>query len=175
MVFGIKKNHKAPKLNIAIDGKILEMANQTNVLGLLMNESLSLKAHINHAASKVAKCIGILKRERHILMIKTLTMLYCAFTHPYFSYCDHLWGNTYITNLDMLFKLYNKLVSIIYNSEYDVNNEILYKNVKIMKFITMNKLQIGIHKYHHALILNCVLMKCFDPTIPTTATMMKWL
>ncbi len=30
MIFRSKKKHKAPKLNIAIDGKILEMVNQTN-------------------------------------------------------------------------------------------------------------------------------------------------
>ncbi len=29
MIFRSKKKHKAPKLNIAIDGKILEMGNQT--------------------------------------------------------------------------------------------------------------------------------------------------
>ncbi len=75
MIFRSKKKHKAPKLNIAIDGKILEMVNQTKYLGVLMDEFLSWKAHINHVASKVEKCIGILIRGRHILITKTLTML----------------------------------------------------------------------------------------------------
>ncbi len=48
MIFRSKKKYKAPKLNIAIDGKILEMVNQIKFLGVLMDEFLSWKAHINH-------------------------------------------------------------------------------------------------------------------------------
>ncbi len=92
-----------------------------------MDEFLSWKAHINHVASKVAKCIGILIRGKHILMTKTLTMLYYAFAHPYFSYCNHVWENTCVTSLDTISKLQNELVRIIYNSEYDANTEIIYK------------------------------------------------
>ncbi len=40
-----------------------------------------------------------------------------------------------MTSLDMLSKQQNKLVRIIYNSEYDANTEIIYKNLKIVKFI----------------------------------------
>ncbi len=60
-------------------------------------------------------------------MTKTLTMLYYALAHPYFSYCNHVWGNTCVTSLDTISKLQNKLVRIIYNSEYDANTEIIYK------------------------------------------------
>ncbi len=44
MIFKSKKKHKAPKLNIAIDGKILEMVNQTKFLGVLIDEFLFWKA-----------------------------------------------------------------------------------------------------------------------------------
>ncbi len=37
MILRGKKKHKAPKLYVAIDGKILEMVNQTNNLGVLMD------------------------------------------------------------------------------------------------------------------------------------------
>ncbi len=58
MIFRSKKKHKAPKINIAIDGKILEMLNQTKSLGVLMDEFLSWKAHINHVASKLQNVLG---------------------------------------------------------------------------------------------------------------------
>ncbi len=60
-------------------------------------------------------------------MTKTLTMLYYAFALPYFSYCNHVWGNTCVTSLDIIYKLHNKLVRKIYNNEYDANTEIMYK------------------------------------------------
>ncbi len=65
-------------------------------------------------------------------MTKTVNMLYYAFAYPYFSYCNHVWGNTCVTSLGTISKLQNKLVRIIYNSEYDANAEIIYKKIKIM-------------------------------------------
>ncbi len=65
MIFRSKKKHKAPKLNIAIDGKILEMVNQTNILGVLMDKNKSWKAHINHVANKVLKYFG----KKYILQL----------------------------------------------------------------------------------------------------------
>ncbi len=158
MTFRSKKKHKALKLNIVIDGKILEMVNQTNLLGVLMDEFLSWKAHMNHVASKVAKCIGILIRGSHILMTKTLSMLYYGFAHPYLSYCNHVWRYNCVTIVDIISKLQNKLVRIMYNSEYDAKTEIIYKKIKIMKFININKLQIAnyMYKYHHVLWPNYV-------------------
>ncbi len=76
-------------------------------------------------------------------MTKTLNMLYHAFAHPYFSYSNHVWGNTCLTSLDIISKLQNKLGRIIYNSQYDANTEIIYKKLKIMKFININKFQIA--------------------------------
>ncbi len=58
ILFRSKKKHKAPKLNIAIDGKISEMVNQTEVLGVLMDDFFTWKAHINHVANIVAKWLG---------------------------------------------------------------------------------------------------------------------
>ncbi len=144
IIFRSKKKYKAPKLNIAIDGNIIEMVNQTKILGVLMDKFLSWKAYINHVASKVAKCIGLLIRGRHIFMTKTLTMLQYAFAHTYFLYCNHVWGNICVTSLDTISKLQNKLVRIIYNSEYDANTEITHKKLKIMKFININKFQKGL-------------------------------
>ncbi len=56
MIFRSQTKHKAPKINITIAGKILEIINQTTFIGVLMDESLSWKVHVNHVASKVAKC-----------------------------------------------------------------------------------------------------------------------
>ncbi len=67
-----KKKHKAPKLNTTISGQIFEMVNQREFLGVIMDEPLSWKAHINHITSKIAKYIRILIRGRHILMTQTL-------------------------------------------------------------------------------------------------------
>ncbi len=59
--------------------------------------------------------------KTHFLNKNSLTMLNNTFTHPYLSYCNHVWGNTCVG------KLQNKLVKIMYNSEYDTNTEIMYK------------------------------------------------
>ena len=48
---------------------------------------------------KNSKCVGVILKARKKLNKSSLLNLYYSFAYPYFIYCNHVWGNTYPTNL----------------------------------------------------------------------------
>ena len=158
IIFKGKRKSKTHNVDIKLNDVTLKKVNQTKFLGVLVDESLTWKVHIDYTAGKVSKCIGILSKGKAHLKTKTLTMLYYAFAYPYLSYCNHVWGNTCSSYLDKLFTLQKKLVRLIYNASYDANTGKIFSNLKIIKIHDINTLLTAIHmyKYHHGLLPDCI-------------------
>ena len=64
----------------------LERKNFIKYLGLLIDENLSWKTHINSVATKVSKTIGLIARLRHTVPTCTLLNIYQSLIVPYITY-----------------------------------------------------------------------------------------
>ena len=62
-----------------IDGITLERETVTKFLGVIIDENVTWKAHINTISTKISKSIGILYRARLIIPRKQLNQLYFSF------------------------------------------------------------------------------------------------
>ena len=85
---------------------------QTNIakfLGVLIDNNLSWKNHIEYIAKKIAKRVGIIKRIRHTLPLKTLNTLYNTLILPYLNYCNIIWANNKPSCLRQLLMLQKRL------------------------------------------------------------------
>ena len=81
-------------VNVFIDGvKVKEVA-PTKCLGVIIDEHLSWRPHINHVTNKLNKTIAILCRARAKLYMNTLRTLYKSLVYPYLTYCLTIWGHT---------------------------------------------------------------------------------
>ena len=60
----------------------------TKFLGILLDQHLSWKHHINHVAKKVSKTIGIISKAHFFLSSKSLSSLYYTLVYPYLNYCN---------------------------------------------------------------------------------------
>ena len=88
---------------------------QTNIakfLGVLIDNNLSWKNHIEHIAKKIAESVGIIKRIRHTLPLKTLNTLYNTLILPYLNYCNIIWANNKPSCLRPLLMLQKKVIRI---------------------------------------------------------------
>ena len=92
--------------------------NNTNFLGLNIDQDLSWKHHIKEVTSKISKLSGIMIRARHYLPLKTLQTIYNALVYPYLTYYNALWASTYPSRLEGLHKVQKKIVRIITFSKY---------------------------------------------------------
>ena len=73
----------------------------------------------------------------------SLCTLYYSLVYPYLHYCASVWGSTYQSNLKRLITLQKRVIRIISKSTFDAHTNPIFKNLNILKFENLIKLQIG--------------------------------
>ena len=82
-------------------------------LGVMIDNHLSWKHHINYVALKICRNIGILSKLRHFVPPKTLYGIYNSLIFPYLSYGLVAWGQAAKTHLEKLLRLQKRAVRLI--------------------------------------------------------------
>ena len=80
------------EINVEISGKSITRVHKVKSLGLLIDEHLTWKDHVDETVKKMSKAIGARKRARPFISVKTALQIYHALIRPYFDYCSSLWG-----------------------------------------------------------------------------------
>ena len=75
------------------------MKNYVKYLGILIDKNLSWKIHIDNAATKLSKTVGLIAKLRHFVHQHTLLNIYRALILPYLSYGLIVWGQASKTHL----------------------------------------------------------------------------
>ena len=73
---------------ISLNNIQVETASYQKHLGLILDQKLNFKQHIDQAISKVNKGIAVIKKLRHSLPRKSLLTIYKAFLRPLIDYGD---------------------------------------------------------------------------------------
>ena len=114
----------------------------TKFLGVLVDENLTWKHHINYVHCKVSKGIGILYKAKYILIKKLLKQLYYSFVNSYLSYGNMIWASNSKTKLEPLFRRQKHAVRIICHAEYTDHSAPLFEKYKILTLHELNIFQI---------------------------------
>ena len=115
--------------NLEINGIPLERVQNFNFLGLVLNENMSWKPHIDLLANKLAKCAGVLNKLKRFLPIHILRTLYFSMIQSRLVYCILTWGFDYYR----IEKLHKRFARIISSSKYNAHSEPLFKVLDILK------------------------------------------
>ena len=83
-----------------MDNIFVGRENNTKFLGVLIDENLSWKQHINNVSTKILKSIGILYQSRGIVKQPLLKQLYFSFIHCHLSYTNIAWASIYKSKLE---------------------------------------------------------------------------
>ena len=115
--------------DLTINGIPLERVQTLNFLGLLLNENMSWKPHIDLLSNKLAKCAGVLNKLKRLLPIHILRTLYFSMAQSRMMYGILAWGFDYYR----IEKLQKRFVRIISSSKYNAHSEPLFKVLDILK------------------------------------------
>ena len=96
---------EADELVIEISNTRLERVNKFKYLGVLLDNTLSWKDHVEYIGNKISSRLGILHRGRKVLPKPTLQMLYNTLVLPLFDYCSPIWDSCGIGSKAYLDKL----------------------------------------------------------------------
>jgi len=102
------------------------------LLGVLFDEQLNFKSHIDLICNKINKSIYCINRAKNFLSKKALKSLYFALVHPHLLYCINIYTCTAKSNLKRLISLQKKAIRTINHAPFNAHTLPLFTNAKIL-------------------------------------------
>jgi putative NIF3 family GTP cyclohydrolase 1 type 2 len=158
-----KKSNTEPNVDLCMKNCKIKRVFVTKFLGVMIDEDLNWKNHINHVKTKLSKSIAILCKAGKVLNENVMRILYCSLVLPYLLYCIEVWGNTYKTYLNTLILLQKKAIRIVSGADYLDHTNCLFLRNNLLKFndiIELNILLVMFKAHNNSLPRN--LQKCFS-------------
>ena len=125
MVFG-NLNESDCNVKLKICNVDIERVSETKFLGVVIDQKLTWKQHIEYIKGKISKSLAILYKSRNLLNSKALHLIYYSLIVPYISYCVELWGSTFKTTINPIVKQQKRAIHIINNADYYAHTDILF-------------------------------------------------
>ena len=107
LLANLRNRFQSKKINVILDGVPLEIVNTTKFLGIIIDENLTWKSHIDAISKTISRNIGMLSKMKHFVPGYILYSLYCTLVLPYIKYGILIWGNTCKTCLDKILSCRN--------------------------------------------------------------------
>ena len=130
-------------LNLKINNTKIEQVKEFCFLGVVFDECITWKSHVQKVSSKISVVVGTLTRLKHFLPQNILKMIYNALILPHINYGLLLWGK----NFRGIFKLQKWAVRAITCSKYNAHTEPIFFKLKLLKIESIHK--IALLKFFH--------------------------
>ena len=160
MVFN-PKNRPCDKIQLNIDGTLIDEEQHTKFLGVYIDNKLTWKKHIEVITGKISRGIGVIWKAKKLLNKSALKTVYYSFIYPYLTYCNQVWGSTCTTYLKGLRVKQNKVISMITSSPRRTRLDPLYKKLGLLKLDEINTFLFSkfMYRWHHnkvpAMFIDC--------------------
>lgn len=138
-------------INVLLDETSLERVEFTKFLGVLIDENLTWKTHINCVSKTLSRNIGIMNKLKLYLPERILRSLYCTFILPHLNYGILIWGNTCKTYLDKIKKLQKWAVRVISNSHYRSHTKPIFAKYDLLNVEDIYYLELGVIMFKHSI------------------------
>lgn len=120
-------------LDISIGNHSIEQVSSLKYLGVIFDDKLCWKQHIQHICSKLSSGSWALLRLRNYVSLSTLKMVYYSLVYSHLQYCITTWGLAAANALDPLEKLHKRIVRIITKSPYQSHTTPLFYRLNLLK------------------------------------------
>lgn len=136
-------------LSIFYGGCELNRVTSTIFLGVIIDENLNWKRHIQSVCLNLSKTCGILYRIRDNLTPEALRSLYYSLCYPYLIYCLSIWGCTWPTIVNKVYVAQKRILrTMTFKGKYD-STSLLFKDLSILKFDLLIKYFITLTIYRN--------------------------
>jgi hypothetical protein len=124
------KNYYNVNTQISYEQKYLTNATKIKFLGLIIDDTLSWKQHIEQVVNKMCSACYVLRTIKHILPHDTLRVIYFAHIHSIIRYGIIFWGNS--SYAKKVFILQKNIIRIITDTRPRDSCRKVFKNVEII-------------------------------------------
>ena len=150
MIFA-KKRINQFTFTIQIGQNKIVRVNKMKYLGVMMDDTLSWKQHVNYLNPKIARGSRAISKIRSYVNIKTLRTLYYCLIYLHLQYCISSWGRASQTTFRPLKTTQKRILRIITRSLYCMPSTPLFSELELLKLDDIYKLKIAIavHNKHN--------------------------
>ena len=139
------RNLNLSELNLNLGANILPKSNASKFLGVIVDEKLKFKNHIDYISKKISKSIGkIYKLSQLKMPFKILKQLYYNLIYSYLNYNVCCYASTYDSHLNKLYLLQKRAIRIMNNASFQAHTDPLFFSNGILKIQDIYKLNIGL-------------------------------
>jgi hypothetical protein len=127
-------------ININLNGTQITRVEAFDYLGLLIDEKLSFKQHINSIRSRILATSFAIKRIRPFITLHTAKQIYFNRIHSLLIYLNSCWNTANKTEIDNLARTQRKVLRFVFEKPYDSPSRDLFSN-KILPLSHLNTFQ----------------------------------
>ena len=132
VIFHKPRNKPPSSFKLVLNNIDIERVEFTKFLGVLIQENLSWKHHIDYISNKVSKATAILAKLKHYLPKYVLSIIYNSLCLSHMSYALSVWGATPKSSMKRLLKLQKKGIRHVCNAKYNAHTYPLFKKERIL-------------------------------------------
>ena len=159
------KHHNA--YNLVMNNVTIEQVKSIKFLGVYINDKLNWNEHKEYIRIKISRNLGILYKCRNIFTKEDIITMYNCFVLPYLLYCVPLWGGSVQGENDIIIKIQNKVIRILFNAKRSDDGWCEVKN-RLLPFKELYKVEMAKFCFKH---VNNTLPEHFSANVmPTFAT-----
>ena len=125
----------------------ISSTDSTKFLGIMIDNHLNFKSHVDMISLKISKIVGLLFRMNNILPKETLKSLYCALLLPYILYGIEIWYGVKQYNNDRIFKLQKKAIRAVNSLPYNTHTNDYFKTIQLLKVEDIYKQQVLLYMF----------------------------
>ena len=133
IIFHSQKNLLHETVNIKIGKKHVKQVKYVKFLGLLLDENLTWKYHLNELSKKLARTSGVFFKIRHLHPSNVLVSLYHSLFGSFIQYGIVVWGLTYDIHTKPIYILQKKVVRAITFNNFAAPSTPIFSELKILK------------------------------------------
>ena len=86
-----KLNQIPNNLQILVNNSLIQQVKQKEVLGVIIDQELNWKEHIDAQCKKLSSAIALLRRAKAFVSQSELIRMYNTLVIPYFTYYSNVW------------------------------------------------------------------------------------
>lgn len=115
-----------------IGSENIELVPKFKILGVILDQGLSWRDHIEMISCQLSLFIGILKKCREQLNRKWLITLYSNFLLPHMIYCILIWGHTPPTSIRKIEFLQKRALKIMLGLKMRSSSNNVFIQAKVL-------------------------------------------
>ena len=166
MIFSNQRTAAFPELEVKIAGVTINRVTEARFLGVIIDEKLSWKKHIQAVKAKMNRYLGIMHKIKRYLPITARLQIYQSFVQSHINFCSLVWGFTSKSHIDSLFTKQKQGVRIVMPGYVNYH----YNEGQLPAHTRESFKEYGILTIHGVIVKNALLLmhrlKHFPQTLP---------